>query len=190
MNSSVKNNTEVIFQIFTSFLSSMSEKDFDMLLDKKAKLVLQYLDSDINNPAKLLEKIKLMDITKATSFLLDEIDDKEIFVSILKLLDVSATKNSKKETLVKKIINSVFEDKQNNAELENIKEQLLKIDNKAEAVKLLEKLKVAELKELAKILKISLPYKTKAQIVNCIVQRSIGNKINSEIILSTDIKRK
>ena len=168
----------------------MSEKDFDMLLEKKAKITLQYLDSDISSPSKLLEKIKKLDVTKATTFLLEEVDDKEVFIAVLKLLEISATKNSKKETLVKKIINAVFEKKENNLELENIKEQLLKIDNKAEASKLLEKLKVAELKELAKILKISLPYKAKAQIVSCIVQRSIGNKINSEIILSTDVKRK
>ena len=189
MNSNSKNNTEVIFQIFTSFISSITNEEFDMLLNKKAVLSLKPItDKQVNDFDKILEKIKTMKAEEAYNWILEEFDNKEDLIKILKILDISASKNCKKETLIKKIISGVFKENNLTSDLEKVKESLLELNNRQQAVEVLEKLKIAELKQLAEVLKISLPYKTKSQIINCLVQRTVGNRINSEIILSTELK--
>jgi len=189
MNNNSKNNTEFIFQIFTSFISSISNEEFDMLLNKKAVLSLKHItNNEVNDFEKILEKIKTMKADEAYNWILEEFDNKEDLIKILKMLNISASKNCKKETLIKKIISGVFKENGLTSDLEKVKDSLQELNNRQQAVELLEKLKVVELKRIAEFLRISLPYKTKSQIINCLVQRTVGNRINSEIILSTELK--
>lgn len=153
---------------------------------EKNEIAKQPNKEDIN---RILNKIKSSNRNSAKVILLDTNISKELCLDILNNLNIKSSTRCKKETLVNKILDNIFAD--NNVSIYNdLIEQLKNVENREQARKILtdSKLKVAELKKLASIMKISLIDKTKDRIIYSIVQRVIGDRLDTEAIMSVKLK--
>lgn len=198
----ISKDREPIFEMLENFINKLSDEQTKAILDGTMVLELKYMDStlpNINietikqnsdfNIDEILNKIKSSDRNSAKVILLDTNISKELCLDILNNLNIKSSTRCKKETLVNKILDNIFAD--NNVSIYNdLIEQLKNVENREQARKILtdSKLKVAELKKLASIMKISLIDKTKDRIIYSIVQRVIGDRLDTEAIMSVKLK--
>lgn len=198
----ITKESEPIFHMFKDFVSALTDKQYEAILNKKGKFEFKFEDStlpNINieiskqnndfNIDEILNKIKSSDRNSAKVILLDTNIGKELCLDILNNLNIKSSTRCKKETLVNKILDNIFKD-DNDSIYDDIAKQLESVETREQARKILtdSKLKVAELKKLASIMKISLTDKTKDRIIYSIVQRVIGNRLDTEAIMNVKLK--
>lgn len=195
-------NREPIFEMLENFINRLTEEQTKAILDGTMLLELKSMDStlpNINietskqnsdfNIDEILNKIKSSDRNNAKVILLDTNISKELCLDILNNLNIKSSTRCKKETLVNKILDNIFKD-DNDSIYDDIAKQLESVETREQARKILtdSKLKVAELKKLASIMKITLIDKTKDRIIYSIVQNVIGAKLDAEAIMNVKLK--
>lgn len=202
MNRYSKEQSALIFKIFASFVNDISEEQFESLLNGTSKLALAPKQEETTNEQtknilkqehttkidkankeldEILSKLKSSDRKEANDILLDESITKDICFDILDSLNLKVPRICRKETLVKKILDSMFPN--DSSKYEDLVNKLKSIKTREQARLILvdSKLKVTELKQLASIMDISLVEKTKDRMIQSIIQSIIEDKPDTKL---------